>query len=301
MVSSTINSSAKTTSLSYAERAKKAQNTGSSAFAPPQSTVAQLQSTSPARIRNPSTSTLSFSNPTTPRSVDVRSGSSVSLTVGLSSQSPQPLASDAPNHFQSVNGNTHTAQNLASDALSIVAIHAAQKTPVANIWNLRKEQLAAARSAPHHTPSIPGQDPSLKGVMQDSQTVNALPSSSSLLDAAPNSPHAHGPLPMTPSRGVTPPEAPDDDPFVVRVPRVRPHIPLYSTQDDKESWPEVGQAVSPASRTAAPITQTEPKLGSNDEAETPPASTARKSASFTVSCVWAHIVRCTFWPSIHLH
>ncbi|KAF8621221.1 hypothetical protein AX15_007937 [Amanita polypyramis BW_CC] len=109
-----------------------------------------------------------------------------------------------------------------------------QKPPVLNVWDVRKEQMAAAaarstsqRSAPSTSaplPAQPTQDPSA--------------------DAPPMEASQSAPTESTPNKSASVLTTdPDDDPFVVRIPPNRERNPItVPTLDDSEAWPEVGKS-----------------------------------------------------------
>ena len=235
------------TSLSYAERAKKAQNIRSPIAAPPPPQPQhQPQPQRPVALDTPSASTVTSSFEDTPNS-------SLVLPTRPPSPSPPPApVAVAPSRPQ--NGST---PSLAAKALSIVEAHTSPPKPVGNFW---QERAAARAASTSQKPSVP--------VIS---TTNAAPVPSQANSKAKASPSPQPSLgtPPQPKLSVTGGNQPQSgkaksrspvivdkgkeasDPFVVQMPDniVRP--PVVTT--DSETWPEVGKSQSTAVSVASQV------------------------------------------------
>ncbi|KAJ3513149.1 hypothetical protein NLJ89_g3116 [Agrocybe chaxingu] len=208
---------AKPPPLSYAERAKKAQNIKSPISAPPPQRVPNLPTNpvAPANISSTSTTTTSTALPiSSSRSADDVPNSSSLLTTRSSSPVPQAGTISA-----AVPALT-SSSDLAVKALNIVTANAS--SPSKNVWQVRREQMAALVQKPATSSS--GQPVST--------AVNGAKSGKS-------------------SRG----SPVEDDPFVVRMPE---HLARPAQQED---WPEVGKSISTSTSTERSVNGTPKKSG----------------------------------------
>lgn len=213
---------------SYADLAKKAQNTRAP-IAPPPPNPPPTESPSP-------------SSPNTLKIIDPHND------APLDSLAPTPT--DAPDEP----AKTSSLNDLATKALSVVAAHTApQKNPIVNFWDARKEQMAAARTAQQQPNSHPT---TLQNTLHDKSTSTEARSPSKTTAptkqfASNGSYPGSGPSAGTPNNtrhtGARPV---DDDPFVIRI-SPKPPIPPAI---DADSWPEVGKPVSSAHLGGPPVT-----------------------------------------------
>ncbi|KAJ7599327.1 hypothetical protein C8J56DRAFT_849427 [Mycena floridula] len=127
-----------------------------------------------------------------------------------------------------------------------------QKPAVVNVWDIRKEQMAAARATASRLPP----SKSLQ-IGSSSSSSQPIPPSSHSVDSL-SSQKLNGSVP--------PPLSPDENPFVVRVPVLS--RPPPAPAEDVTVWPEVGKSPLPAPA----VLEEEP----NREPETT-ASTPRKT------------------------
>ncbi|THH19626.1 hypothetical protein EW146_g1601 [Bondarzewia mesenterica] len=232
---------------SYADRAKKASKSSNSLLELP-----HIVNEHAATSNVPQSST-SNSNASKPSSllpgVDITSNSSVTSTrMHSSSTSPKPHVEGPATH--DTNG----------DVTSTAAINT---TPVANVWSLRKEQMAQARASSRPLQSLSQNTVSV-------QTRNSLKNASQEPSNRTVTRSQNG-LP-------SPAESGREDPFIVR-----PHRPPPSV-DDTESWPEVGKASAITIAKGAPqhingqIEKNE-KREKEEESPSDHVATPRKSAS----------------------
>ncbi|RDB16034.1 hypothetical protein Hypma_003441 [Hypsizygus marmoreus] len=266
MASPSISSQPKNPPLSYAERAKKAQNIRSPiSLQPPRTVVHSIPSPN-----GPAAASSSFlPSISAPRSSQDNVDHSLSHSNDtFPSQpllhSPTALTTDGSSSH-STSSAKRTSNDLAAKALSIVAAHTAPvKSPVVNIWQLRKEQMAAARSVPQQNPSKTPVSQSVaipvrSTIPTDSTSSKPLPPKTPH-DSAPSIPH--GPSATAKVNGVTPAQpAVENDPFVVRISAKPARVQMPSVPppvSDSESWPEVGKS-TPAS--IAPGVAPEPPEG----------------------------------------
>ncbi|CAA7268517.1 unnamed protein product [Cyclocybe aegerita] len=210
---------AKPPPLSYAERAKKAQNIKSPISAPPPPQRVSNPTPNPVAPANvPSTSAVlnTTSSPliSASRNADDTPNSSSILTTRSSSPVPQAGANSAavPSLISS--------SDLAVKALNIVTANAS--SPSKNVWQVRREQMAALVQKPATSASS----------QPVSTAVNGAKSGKS-------------------SRG----SPVDDDPFVVRMPE------RLARPAPQEDWPEVGKSISTSTSTERSVNGTPKKSG----------------------------------------
>jgi hypothetical protein len=270
MVSPTIS---KVQLLSYADHAKKAQNI--------KSPISPLRGIAPSTT---ATSATSASPLKAPLAMDVKSDSTL--------DDPPPSGPS----LKTINGAGDTRANnndLAAKALSVVAAHtSSQKSPVVNVWNIRKEQLAAARAALSKAlaKEIPPESQDISASSESTSPHNTVPSITPFKSpSAPNTPH--GPSAMV--NGVTTTAQQEEhqqeehDPFIVRTSlettrTTTKHFP--PPVNDTDSWPEVGKAAASTHSTTnpMPIHHLGNSVTRNGlENDQIPASMSRKSASLS--------------------
>jgi la-related protein 1 len=297
MVSPSV-STARVPPLSYADRAKKAQNIKSPNSVPPPHTVVHSAPPSGSNTSTASGSTAlsnssasqSNSNPT---SVDITPSSSIILTTRPSS--PLPHTADVPD-IKPMNGDLRATKDLTPKSPSTAAAQSSPQKlpPTVNVWSLRKEQMAAQAQAAR-TPSTQSMPQISKPpVVSRNPATPRPPPSRPYSDKLPNGPH--GLSSIKSNHGLTSPVVmASDDPFVVRLPAQNsraPRLPLpIPAVDDTESWPEVGKSLSstatpslhnPAVMDVLPGTKDEGESTKGPEAVKPVSVTPRKSA-FIVS------------------
>ncbi|KAF9446576.1 hypothetical protein P691DRAFT_173364 [Macrolepiota fuliginosa MF-IS2] len=279
MVAPSLSPTAKTPSLSYAERAKKAQNIRSPIG------VNQPQ---PSRISQPPpppisvASSLSSASGSSAKSTSAaRPPSSSPAFVHASTSQPQTPNATAVSESKItiINGNS----NLPSSSTSKPALASViepqfspQKQSPVNVWDRRKEELAA-RNAPQPKPTTTALQSSTS---ISRSTTNASTSASHLSQNDSPSHVAETKQPLSTSH-----PADDDDPFIVRQSRApRPQAPVTPPTlltENVEDWPEVGKTVpAPAAPAAANSTEVsksdEPQATNGETAQT---GAARKSGS----------------------
>jgi la-related protein 1 len=260
--------------LSYADQAKKAQN---------------IKSTHSVTLNVPSTSVISATNPLSNTLTD---SLAVNATVDVAAPADPPRSSSATDatNVRTNNGDTRANNNnLATKALSVVAAHtSSQKLPAANVWSIRKEQLAAARSALTMAlaKEIPPASQDVSASSGSTSPQNTLPSitAKSPSTSAPNTSNVSN----TAVNGMTSTGQEEaHDPFIVRpnLGTTRTAKALPPPVDDTDSWPEVGKAAKTA---AASTHSTIPTiLGDSvtrNENDQSPAGMSRKSASLSSLC-----------------
>ncbi|KAG5653566.1 hypothetical protein H0H81_012255 [Sphagnurus paluster] len=229
MASPSILSQSKSQPLSYADRAKKAQNIKSSIS---HNTIPPVTHTNPTNIV--SNGPALESSPSNPISI-------LGEEAHPSQVSPNPTATPAPTTLPvvqtaddtdektTVNAN-RSSNDLATKALSIVAAHTGtSKTP--NVWSLRMERMAA-RPVPRTPHTQPPASQSMPIPNQPLYPTDHPPATSQSSRAAADSgPNALlGPSAPTASKGVT----------SLAVPSLI----------DADNWPEVGKAVAPTITTS---------------------------------------------------
>ena len=276
MVSPTISSPTKVPPLSYADHAKKAQNI--------KSPISPQLNRTPVQSLSTTSGTLApFSSPplkpvAPPLALDLDSDPALNVVTLTDHHSP------SASNVKTINGDTRANNDLASKALSVVAAHtSSQKSPVLNVWNVRKEQLAAARAAltealakelpPEPQALLPSSDSALP-----QNTVPSIAAFNSPTAPAPNS--SHGPSALL--NGVT---SEDHDPFTVRT-TIRSTRPLPPPVDDTDNWPEVGKAPTSTHSTANPsVTHPDDSAVRNGSEgdQIPTTIISRKSASLFLS------------------
>ncbi|KAF8632868.1 hypothetical protein AX17_004716 [Amanita inopinata Kibby_2008] len=236
--------------LSWAERAKKAQNIKSPYSVQPQRIVIQSVSSSGATQPSPNANSSPSSHPSSTEASNHTSppdSSSASTTAQSSSQPSHPHT--PPNGIAHTVPHDSDPKQTSTLAPTTPAQAPVQKSPVVNVWNLRMEQMAAARSASHRTApssstsqpapisSRPSQDASTNGT-QSRHSIEPPQSAHPESAAAGSS--------ATPAAALA--QDADDDPFVVRIFPNRDRNPLAApTLDDSEAWPEVGKSSGPKS------------------------------------------------------
>ncbi|KAI0711116.1 hypothetical protein C8T65DRAFT_184549 [Cerioporus squamosus] len=244
--------------LSWAERAKKAQNTKPQQPPPrhaPQSTSSAspaASSSSAARtgpvIPPPSISKASSGN----GSPDSHISSSIAHAHPPSFPKPATSASaSATHHEHKLNGDVNHHGDSPSTGPSATAAQKQTAVPPVNVWSIRKEQMAAR--ALSQSRSTTGQS-SAPGLLSPPPQSSQHPSPTPIAPAgtspaaAPNSPPAVSISALTPSTNgelATRSTAENDDPFVVKPGRSPSSLnPSPPAIDDKESWPEVSQAAA---------------------------------------------------------
>ncbi|KAI0674457.1 hypothetical protein C8Q78DRAFT_989386 [Trametes maxima] len=253
---------AKPPPLSYAERAKKApQNVKSSPQVASQRSISQgappsvahsVSSTAalrPAGAAAP-TSPPSVSNPAPPghQAADARAPSTPSHPAAVSSSksttppTTEPLAEPGSNGDVNRNGDSQSSAPSAS-----LAPKQASAPPV-NVWNVRKEKMAARTLPPSRSvesTSLPRRNPAASTTQTVTPEASTLFASSSNPSVAPQMKISQSAPALN---GRLAPLADDDDLFVVRPGRSPPNPSSSNTTppaiDDTESWPEVGQAAA---------------------------------------------------------
>ncbi|KAI0777278.1 hypothetical protein BD413DRAFT_174483 [Trametes elegans] len=293
--------------LSYAERAKKAQN----ARHPPQ--VTQQRPTSQNTPMNNANVTGSAapntaasrpagytSPPTAPKASpsshhpgDARVPSTASNPPLASPPKPATLSSMDQLPAAKSNGDVKHNGDSPSSAPS-ASVPKQAPAPTVNIWAVRKEQQLAARV--HDQPRSLNPNSSLS---TQSSTVHVLlsdPSSiseSSSQPAAGSSRSSNASVKASPTmaatNGHTAPPSEFDDPFIVRPGRSPPH-PTPPAIDDAESWPEVGQAATTTSnhsRSDGKVREGDGEKGHEREASQGHGS--RKSTSYMLPSLFTVI------------
>ncbi|KAI0360522.1 hypothetical protein OH77DRAFT_692424 [Trametes cingulata] len=251
--------------LSYAERAKKAaQNARPPPQVAPQRSISQGASSSTASSTAPPAPTSApprpaalASPPTAPKAS--RSGHSTAGDAlappatshpppASSSQPATPPAAD-PAAEPKPNGDVnHNGDSASVAAVPSPPVQKQASAPPVNVWNIRKEQMAArVLNQPRPTNStspLPNQNSAAAAAVSPPQSsaldASTLPASVS--STSPNPSMKPSPT-VAPINGHLPPSAELDDPFVVRAGRTPPK-PSPPAIDDAESWPEVGQAAA---------------------------------------------------------
>ncbi|KAF9456866.1 hypothetical protein BDZ94DRAFT_1314732 [Collybia nuda] len=252
MVSPSISSPPKVLPLSYADRAKKAQNIRSPISLQPHRIAVQTVPNTTPEISAPL-----LASPSKPTSNSTNVDDTPDFpAVTVSTFSSHPPTSPTAPSISLTNGVKYSSNDLAEKALSIVAAHTSlpPKSPVVNVWNVRKEQMAAARS-----PATASSHISASQSMPLPQKASLLPNqpktpTKSPQDSVPNS--LHGPSASAATNGVpvVPPSV-EYDPFVVRISTKPTHaqIPSLPPSVDTDIWPEVGKfTAAPISNTAVP-------------------------------------------------
>ena len=122
-----------------------------------------------------------------------------------------------------------------------------------NVWNIRKEQMAARALTQPRPPAAQSSAPALLSPpptsSQESPTSSITPIPASTSPAAPTDPVATSStatVPSTTNGHLAPHPGPEyDDPFVVKPGRSPSTLnPSPPAIDDKDSWPEVGHAAA---------------------------------------------------------
>ncbi|TFK67573.1 hypothetical protein BDN72DRAFT_90817 [Pluteus cervinus] len=236
--------------LSYADRAKKAQNIKSSnSLQPPRAVHTPLPPNA-----SPTTSRSIKSSPAISKSSSMSSTAADTSTVVLTTSPFQPGPSSSPVSERQVNGSS--SASTEPDAIISTAINSQQppsKASTANFWNLRREKQAAQSPQPSSTQSSSSSPHSVSPNPQsqrskDSSTLQ--PSSASYNDS----------------------DALEPDPFVVRPPprppRVYPAPTVPPLLHDPEAWPAVGQAPSASQLTPPPPAAVAVETYDQDSTET---------------------------------
>ncbi|PCH44968.1 hypothetical protein WOLCODRAFT_139352 [Wolfiporia cocos MD-104 SS10] len=223
--------------LSYADRAKKAQNSGKKISPALQRTPSQ---TSPTAAASASSSAL---NSTADRPTAVAAAYEAQSLLPVSGEvaSATPTASSAqsasglplpPNGKDDGDANPSGTDVAASSEQEAPAMSKRASVPATNVWNVRIEQFAQARA--RSSGSAQTTPPSNGLAHANETTPRASDPVGSLNAASSGSTAQNGRSQATlsvPSAALSAPD--DDDVFVVRP---RP-IPM-----DDQSWPEVGKA-----------------------------------------------------------
>ncbi|GLB39278.1 hypothetical protein LshimejAT787_0604400 [Lyophyllum shimeji] len=259
MASPSVSSQHKSPPLSYADRAKKAQNikspishrSNAQSLPPPATTKAVLSPHAPSSSAPKSTSNpVDVSHPQHGPPTAAPASPPAAAQTGQSTDLKTPESAKRP------------SADLAAKALSIVAAHTAdRKVPVVNIWNLRMEQRAAAHAKPDlGSQSQPPASQTSPASSKSSLPADRLPPKSSSskipLDSAPKT--VHGPSAGHAVNGVTPLAAPP--------------------QTDIETWPEVGKSLTPTTATESKKeSENGVAKGSDGDSTSANTSTSRKS------------------------
>lgn len=297
MVSLSI-SSPKTPPLSYADRAKKAQNIRSPNSVHQQRSVVQSVTTPTSSSSTVSSPPLPFSHeelkPNTNSSSIICGSSHVLSSNSLDDSSPIPPTGDAlvanpPDATQ------RASNNLANRALSIVAAHTTpQASSAVNTWSTFKEQQPiAVRSTPHHNSlqnSTSHDMPSPPTSVIFEEQASLRPSLPSHSPRDPTSKAGTGPSATTSLNGRTLAPLPvEHDPFVVRIYAKQAHvqIPLVAPPViDSDNWPEVGESVPSSTLVRGGVSSVERTTSKGDvetrsnKGEKASSNNNRKSASF---------------------
>lgn len=180
-----------------------------------------------------------------------------------------------------------------------------QKSPVVNFWNIRKEQLAAARAA--LTKALAKEIPPERQSEHVSSSSESIPSQStepSVMNLGSSSISAHN-TSHAMINGVTSMEHEEEhDPFIVRtnVKITRSSKPLLPSVHDTDTWPEVGKTAA-SNRLVANTVAIHLDDATRNKAEADPISTSvsRKSASLSYrllsySLLFESVTYVTFVP-----
>jgi hypothetical protein len=278
MVSSTLPSPTKVAHLSYADHAKKAQSIKSPISTHPHRIGVQSLPTAsgisdPSSDQSVSTSKTTSSHPV----VDAKSDPGVNPIRYTDSSSLSSSTTDTSNG-RIANGDTRASSDLAEKALSVVAAHtSSQRSPVVNVWNLRKQQLAAARAA---LTTALAKETSLESqaVSPSSESMSqthVLNISASKSSSAPNT--SHGPSALM--NGVTlTSQGAEHDPFVVRS-GVNIMKTLPPPVNDTDNWPQVGKSAALIQPNANPASRVDDSAIRNEsEGDQVSTNMSRKSA-----------------------
>ncbi|OCH84757.1 hypothetical protein OBBRIDRAFT_839472 [Obba rivulosa] len=265
--------------LSYADRAKKAQNLK------PQN--APQQRISPQNASAPSSSIPAPNAPS----------SSTMTTSRPSSPVPAPAST-----VKGSNGDASHAD--LSPAPSAAPQQKAAAPPPVNVWTLRKEQMAAqVRARTNQGPSQekppPSKDDSEQTISPSpfspqavafSNTLPAVATTSATAQNIANHHTSPATTPVSATNGHAPlPNSPSDDPFIVR-PNIAPRpvvqpATLPPAIDDAESWPEVGKSVTTPNEGSSRRSESREKEsgehadGGHEREGSQSQATPRKSAS----------------------
>ncbi|CDO73676.1 hypothetical protein BN946_scf185015.g4 [Trametes cinnabarina] len=246
--------------LSYAERARKAQNAKpafqlaaqrSAAQGASSNNVNSTASTAPgsaaARPAGLTASPATGSRASLSGSAaDMKTSSTTIPSLAASSSKPTtPLNAERLAEHKS-NGDVNVNGDSQSSAPSAPPVQKQASAPPVNVWNIRKEQMAARalNQARPANPSAPAPTRSSTSLLSPQPLVplegSSLSASSS--HTSPNPSVKPSPT-MSATNGpmASPPE--HDDPFVVRPGRSPPNASPPAI-DDAENWPEVGQAAA---------------------------------------------------------
>ncbi|KAL1744279.1 hypothetical protein HDZ31DRAFT_39020 [Schizophyllum fasciatum] len=247
--------SAAQTKLTWAERAKKAQGPSK----PPSTTPQAVPSSgaAAANYRSSAASTISTSSAGSTLVSSVKSSASVSSPTDVHTPASSVVATTRPSSPASqpkaLNGDAQNSPSAAAPAPS------PKKPPTVNVWALRKEQMISTQSS-----VVSG---------AQSATTGSSPSLSATASPA---------VSMAP----TSTQNDEDDAFVVKhrpqqwnVQWSRPSAP--PAVEDKESWPEIGKALSPpttgtAIRGSTRSSTSEASQGARDEDGPRASSSTRK-------------------------
>lgn len=306
MVSPTPSTSANPP-LSYAERAKKAQNIkprGPSQHVLPSNVSIASNSTIAPSVEHPPPSTASKppappSGPSSVSSVLEKPTTTTSVPSFISAHAdstepPSPLSAAVPNE---PNGHPKHSVSPATSTSSAALAPKTAPTPPVNVWTVRKEQMAQARAlnqprAPQPSALSPKPAQPVNQQTQASAAVSQRDVRSEVPDATtsrrtiPSSLPSQNPgltqrvvsVPATSSAVATNGSSShanlNDDPFTVRPRAQAMAAAMPPSVEDVESWPEVGKAPT-ASATPASADAKEKEEGTQSESSE--GRTSRKS------------------------
>lgn len=287
--------------LSYAERAKKAQNIKPRALSqlasPSNASVTSTQTIAPSADRAvpPATKPVTAPppGPSHPPSVlekpNVTASSSGSTSVQANSTRPPSPLSPPASRPNEPNGHQKYAPAPSSIPTSTTAPKTVSVPPV-NVWNVRKEQMAQARAlnqsrAPQpsasslKSPQSVNQDPTPPaGVRSDvSDAVSQPAASSSTPPTGVTSQRVPGSATTGATNGPSSHANSNDDPFTVRPRTAQSSVAAVPpSMDDVESWPEVGKTPTAA---VAPASADVKEKEESTQSESSEGRASRKSAS----------------------
>ena len=239
--------------LSYAERAKKAQNAR-----PPQPTHRSMPASTSSTAPIPSTSSVArtpsiTSPPPPPKPSSSGPPGSDPRTSSTTTHAPPPSSSKlaiSPPASTALEVKPNGDASTHGDPSPVPSSPFAGKqsaAPSTNVWTVRKEQMAA-KALTQSRPSQSSSQPASNLQSPPPASVQATASSSSMnsstnVPANPVKSSLPAALPSTNGHLVPAPE--DDDPFVVKPGRSPATLTVSPPAiDDTESWPEVGQAAA---------------------------------------------------------
>lgn len=258
--------------LSYADRAKKAQNTRPKAQpqAGPQGIALPSSSSASTSTPHPGPSTAANASMNVARTARADGNSAPSALSSVKSisgpSSPSRSSANVNGDVSSTARDSVVSQPQPQGDVTVKSTAA----PAVNVWSLRKEQMARVRSSQGTTASVPVQN-SPSPHQADNETLEEVASSSNALQNVTNQ------RPSTNVPGRSPANG-EDDAFVVR-----PRASILPPSEDTESWPEVGKSVSHTS-TGSGQAESEPAGQGHERDASREGSQgqgpSRKSASF---------------------